>query len=530
MGTSATARFDDEQLVYEEEGCEPAAPQPVYPPWKVLVIDDDTGVHDITRMALRHFRFEGAGLEFLGAHSAREGIQLIADHPDAAVVLLDVVMESEHAGLDLVRHIREVARNLSIRIVLRTGQPGSAPEEAVIERYDINDYKEKTELTARKMATLMFACLRGFRDIRRLEDNKRGLEQIIHSSSDLYRYASLDLLSSGVLEQLSALLNLRGTLLAGSQSGSIAAIQDANKNLSVIAGNGCFLDAVGRHMNAVLPDDAKALLAECLASPRQRHVSAWDDKLLGLFRGASGDERVVFISGFMPQTDFDTYLINLYLGNVGDSIENLMLREEIDETQRELIYRLGGAVETRSRETGNHVKRVAEMSHHLGLLSGMSQREATLIKCASPMHDVGKIGIPDSILGKPDKLDPEEWEVMKRHPVLGYELLRGSQRDLLAMSAAIALEHHEKWDGTGYPYGKAGEGIRLEARITTLVDVFDALGSRRCYKDEWELDTIVAEVQAQSGRQFDPRLVQLFLDHIDEFVAIRERHPDPDPE
>jgi len=520
---------DDELIYIDEDAAQDIAPvSKLSPRWKVLVIDDDHGVHDVTRMALRSFRFEGAELELHHAYSGAEGRTLVREHSDAAVALLDVVMESEHAGLDLVKHIREVEKNHSIRIVLRTGQPGSAPEEAVIARYDINDYKEKTELTARKMSTLMFSCLRSYRDLMRLEDNKRGLEQIIHSASDLYGYSSLDLLSNGILEQLDALLNLRGTMLAGSRNGSVAAIQDSNKNLNVIAGTGSFTSAVGNQIGHVLPADAREILATCLQSHEQRQVTAWDDKLLGVFRSSSGDERIVFIAGFVPQSDFDTYLINLYLGNVGDSIENLMLREEIEETQRELVYRLGGAVETRSRETGHHVKRVAEMSYRLALLAGMTSREATLLKCASPMHDLGKIGIPDAILGKPDRLNAEEWETMKRHPLIGHELLQGSQRDILAMSAVVALEHHEKWDGSGYPYGKRGEDIHVAARITSLVDVFDALGSKRCYKKEWDLEKIITELQAQSGLQFDPSLVDLFLKNIDQFLVIRRLHPDPE--
>jgi response regulator RpfG family c-di-GMP phosphodiesterase len=516
---------DTDALEFADEDALPQQ-EAFLPLWKILVIDDDHGVHDVTRVVLRGFKFEGSGLALFHAYSGQEGKELLAQHPDAAILLLDVSMESEHAGLDLVKHIREVLNNHTVRIVLRTGQPGSAPEEAVISRYDINDYKEKTELTARKMSTLMFACLRGFRDLMRLENNKRGLMQIIQSSSDLYRYSSLDLLSSGVLGQLDSLLNLRGTLLAGSEKGSMAAVLDSQKNLNIIAGTGAYSNSVGNLVTTALPLDASEILNNFMDGADQRKVASWDDKLLGLFRNASGEARVVFISGFIPKTDFDIDLVNLYLGNVGDSIENLMLREEIEETQRELVYRLGGAVETRSRETGQHVKRVAEMSYRLALLTGLSHREATLIKCASPMHDVGKIGIPDAILGKPAKLDDQEWETMKRHPVIGYDLLQGSQREILAMSAVIALEHHEKWDGSGYPFGKRENEIHLAARITSIVDVFDALGSRRSYKKEWDIADIVREVKEQSGLHFDPLLVDLLLGHIDEFVAVRARYSD----
>lgn len=517
----------EDQLSFSDEE-DVAITAPALPPWKVLVIDDDPNVHEVTRLVLRNFIFEGASLELLNAYSGQEGKELITHHPDAALMLLDVSMETDHVGLDLVKHVREDLKNFSVRIVLRTGQPGMAPEEAVIARYDINDYKEKTELTARKMFSLMYSCLRGYRDLMRLENNKRGLEQIIHSTANLYKHSSIDMLSSGVLGQLDSLLNLRGTVLAGSQNGSIAAVATNNSSLSVIAGTGSFTSTIGHRIDEVLPDIAIQHLNNFLDLNEQRQVIAWEDKLIGLFRGNSGSGRVVYISGFSPKTDFDTYLINLYLCTAGDSIENLMLREEIEDTQRELIYRLGDAVETRSKESGNHVKRVAELSYRMALLVGMSEREATLLKYASPMHDVGKIGIPDMILGKPGRLESGEWEVMKRHTIIGHQLLSGSSREILTMSSVIALEHHEKWDGSGYPSGKRGEEIHIAARITAIVDVFDALGSRRCYKEKWEMETITQEMASLSGKHFDPNLLDIFFKNLDHLVTVRAIYPDED--
>lgn len=516
---------DDDLLFIEEDevGTETSTPALAGPTWEVLVVDDDAGIHDVTRMVLRGFVFEGLPIQLFHAHSAAEAKTLMAEHPDAAMMLLDVVMETEQAGLEVVHFVRRELRNHLVRIVLRTGQPGSAPEESVIADYDINDYKEKTELTARKLTTLMFSCLRAYRDLRRLEENKRGLEQIIRSSSDLNRHVSLDRLSSGILEQLDALLSLRGTLLADSSSGSIAAIQSDSRELNIIAGTGSFGAAIGKSIDAVLPDDARQHLAVWLTSPDTRLVQTWDDKCLGLFRSARGESRVVFLTGFKPQSEFDTYLINLYLGTVGESIDNLRFRDEIDEAQRELVYRLGDTVEKHVPSSGMHLKCVAEMGYRLALLAGMSERDALILKSASPVHDLGLIGIPEAILHKPDKLDATEWDQVYRHPLIGHNLLRDSSQEIVAMSAVIALEHHERWDGTGYPSGKRGDEIHLAARIVALVDVFNTLCDPSPYREAWLLDRIIAELRDQSGRQFDPTLISLFLDHLDLFEKIRRQ-------
>ncbi len=203
-----------------------------------------------------------------------------------------------------------------------------------------------------------------------------------------------------------------------------------------------------------------------------------------------------------------------------------LLKKEIEDTQREVIYTVGAIVETRSKETGNHVKRVAEYSELFALKYGLDEREAEIIKQASPMHDVGKIGIQDSILNKPGRLNESERDVMETHARIGYEMLKHSNRKLLKVAAIIAHEHHEKWDGTGYPRGLKGEEISIYGRITAIADVFDALGSVRCYKPAWEDEKIFQLINEENGKQFDPKLVEIFFDNLDEFLEIREKYKD----
>ncbi|WP_038935712.1 DUF3369 domain-containing protein, partial [Bradyrhizobium japonicum] len=203
--------------------------------WKIAVIDDDPAVHDGTRFALSDYSLNGQGLEILSAHSAAEGRKLMAAHGDIAAVLLDVIMETDVAGLELVEFIRNELKNETVRIILRTGQPGQAPERRVIVQYDINDYKAKTELTADKLFTSLTAALRSYQQLERMVQTRRGLEIIIDAASTLYDFKSMQRLAEGVLTQLASLLNVdcAGILVLRDNGG-------VDPELSVLAGSGCY--------------------------------------------------------------------------------------------------------------------------------------------------------------------------------------------------------------------------------------------------------------------------------------------------
>lgn len=197
------------------------------------------------------------------------------------------------------------------------------------------------------------------------------------------------------------------------------------------------------------------------------------------------------------------------------------LNIEIEETQKEIIFTMGSIGESRSKETGNHVKRVAEYCKILALHYGLDEKEAEMLKLSSPMHDIGKVAIPDAVLNKPGRFDEEERRIMDTHAMMGYEMLKHSNRPLLKMAAIVAKEHHEKWNGTGYPDRKSGEEIHIYGRITALADVFDALGSARVYKPAWDDEKIFALFKEESGKHFEPRLVDIFFEHLPEFLHVR---------
>ncbi len=211
--------------------------------------------------------------------------------------------------------------------------------------------------------------------------------------------------------------------------------------------------------------------------------------------------------------------------NIQLAIKNKIQRErflsEIEENQRELIYVLMEMMESTSDETGQHIRRVADLCKLLASYVGyLEEEEINTLYHAAPMHDLGKIAIPKAILHKQGKLTEEEFEVMKTHTIKGAEFLQNSKRKLFEAASIIALQHHEKWDGSGYPNGLKGEDIHIFARILALADVFDALTHKRCYKDSWTIPKAVDYIKSMSGTQFDPNLVKLFVQHLDEFIVI----------
>ena len=268
------------------------------------------------------------------------------------------------------------------------------------------------------------------------------------------------------------------------------------------------------------PDVPKSFYKEMWKTIKSKKV--WQ----GIFKNVTKNGTITYMdTTIVPILDIDNEILE-YMSIRHDVTQLVNLRQEIEDTQKEVVFTMGAIGESRSKETGNHVKRVAEYSYLLARLSGLDEDEAELLKLASPMHDIGKVGIPDAILNKPGKLTFEEFEIMKTHAVKGYEMLKGSNRDILKISSIVAYEHHEKWDGSGYPNGLKGEEIHICGRITAIADVFDALGSERAYKRAWKLDAILDLFREQRGIHFDPHLVDLFLENLDDFLLIRDNYLD----
>ena len=491
-------------------------------PWIVLVVDDEPQVHEVTTLVMGDFRFAGRGLKFLHAYSAAQAREVLRERDDVALILLDVVMETETAGLDLAREIREDLRNTRSRIVLRTGQPGQAPEERVIQDYDINDYKEKTELTKRKLVTTFFSALRSYRDIVAIERSRTALRRSIEAVRHIHDAGGIQAFASAVLEQLCRLLGLEGSGLYANRVNAWAAAHVEGR-LHVLAATQDYVGLMDAEHLAELPSSVQYAFDRA----EREQCSQFDgNHFVGFYRTSRGNVSLLYLDLQQPLEDEARELLEIFCANVAVTYESLLLRQELQDTQRETVLLLSGAVERRSLQGTAHVQRIAEMSALLARAWGLPETEVENLRQAAPLHDLGKVGVPDHLLVKPGKLHAGEWERMQSHAAIGHELLCSSQRPILRLGAQIALEHHERWDGQGYPQGLAGEDISLAGRIVALADVLDTLVSDRVYKQRWDFDTAVDYIVSQSGLHFDPRLVSLLEEHLDAVRDLYTAYPD----
>lgn len=514
-----------DELQFLPENEESIAKQKDSDPWKIMIVDDDKSVHEVTKLALRSVEFSGRPLHFIDAYSGEEAKIALKEHPDTALVLLDVVMENDHAGLDAAKHIREVLANKNIRIVLRTGQPGQAPEKEVITSFDINDYKEKTELTSSKLFTVVYSSLRAYRDIVAIEAGKRGLAQVIEASSNIFQLAGVSEFSKGVLEQLTALVSGKSSavMLKNITPVNGLAITYGKQGWNIIVGIGEYENSPPDFINQKISKEKAALLAKVLDEKKSCLIN---NTFAAYFEDRDGNKNVLLLDNIDSIDSVENDLIQLFIKNVSIAFENVHLHSDLEETQREIVCLLGESVERRSKETGNHVRRVAAISELLALESGLSAEEAQILKYASPLHDLGKIAIPDEILNKPGIHTPEETMIMREHAEIGYKMLVSSKRIILRAAAIVAHEHHERWDGNGYPQGKSGEDIHLYGRITAVADVFDALSNDRCYKKAWPHEDVIKFFEKERGKQFDPNLVDLLLKNMEKISLIQKQYKD----
>ena len=486
--------------------------------WKILIADDEEEVHAVTQMVLEGFSFEGKGLKLLSAFSGRQTIAMMQEHPDTAVLILDVVMEEDTTGLDVVKHIRNVLQNRLVRIILRTGQPGQAPEHQVTMEYDINDYKGKTELTAQKLLTTLIGLLRAYRDLRMIERSRRGLEHIASMSASLFSQQSMAQFSRALLTQLSGLLQDEDHHSPRQRSGLVINRQADGGNIQ--AGIGGFMDMEGRSATEAIAPEIWQRLMQAAAQKQSAYLG---DEYLGYFSTKSGAEHLIYLQMPAAPSDIEHELLKILEVNATVAFENIELHQDIIETQREVILTVGKIVGRRLSHTEGHLMQLCAFARRLALAAGLDDVTADMLRLAVPLHDVGTIGISDLILQKYPNLTDSEWEAFKRHPLLGYKILKGVKQTILKLAAQLALEHHEHWDGGGYPNGLRGEQIHLFARILRLADAFDQDMRQMGSPTREALNRLKTHIAAQSGKEFDPVLTQIFLTHFDEFFEEWER-------
>lgn len=509
--------FEDEIMTFNEENVLTWTDDNY---WHILVVDDDDGVHQVTKLVLNDFEFQGKPIKLHSAYTEDEARRIMSEKK-ISLVLLDVVMDKEDSGLRLIKYIREQLENRLTRIILRTGQPGQAPERQVILNYDINDYKLKTELTADKLFVAVVSALRSFGDLSELEENGKSLERVIDSSLSIFRERRITEFAGGIMKQLVNLLSYGLKIDENTIYGFTATYK--NERYIINSGHGRYRALVDQTMIDVVDTSIIEMIQHAEITGENQYNAC---EMVIVFESDDKQKNLVYIKSTHDISNWDKNLIEIFSTNISVAYNNLYLSNEVEATQKEIIYRLGEVAEARSRETGHHVKRVSEYSRLMAIKLGLSETESDILAMASPVHDIGKLAIPDNILNKPGGLSEDEFEIMKKHAKYGYDILKNSNREILKAASVIAVTHHEWWNGNGYPRGLIGEEIHVYGRIVALADVFDALGSDRVYKKAWPLERIVAYIDKEKGRHFDPTLVELFLDNLDEFLEIRSRLSD----
>lgn len=482
-------------------------------PWKILVADDDEEVQKVTSFVLQDFEFMGRGVEIFHAYSAEEGLAIAEEHPDIAVALVDVVMETEFAGLEMIKQIREELENKLMRIILRTGQPGVAPEKDVVIKYDINDYREKTELTFQKLQSSLITALRSHVDLLTIENGRLGLKKIIEISATLFNLQGTKNFAACLLEQVVSLLKFNSQTLSG-QISSFAAGAGLGDPFVITAATGDYQQHLAKNIDQLTDP---VIIQDIADAKRLKAGFKKEDRMMFFFQTANGEAMIIYIRGVGEFSANERRLLDVFRSNISIAFDNLSLKNEIMATQKELMLSLGEAIEIRSVETGQHLSRVSKLSLFIAEKLGLAERESEKLALISTMHDVGKITIPDDILNKPGRLSDEEYEIMKTHAYHGYKLLSKSRHELMTDAAIIALQHHERHDGLGYPSGLKGDEIHIFARIVGLVDVYDALLSARAYKPSWTREAILNYISSHSGKRFDPQIVDVFVEN---FAAI----------
>jgi putative two-component system response regulator len=272
-------------------------------------------------------------------------------------------------------------------------------------------------------------------------------------------------------------------------------------------------------LDIMMPDMNGFEVCEILKStPALSHIPI-------IFVTALGDESDEFKGFELGAVDYITKPISpaIVRARVKTHL-SLVQAEQLKQAHVDLVHRLGRAAEYKDTDTGEHIARMSQYSKLLALEFGMGEQQAELLRQAAPMHDVGKIGIPDAILLKPGRLTPDEFDHMKQHAAIGAQILANSSSPLLQLAHKLAIEHHEKWDGSGYPNGLKGEQISVEGRIVAIADVFDALTSKRPYKEAWGVEEALEHMQAQAGKHFDPHLINLFVNKLDAIIAIKNTY------
>ena len=502
---------------------------------RILVVDDEIVIRELMVDILSE---EGYHVET--APDAKTALEMLTAPTSGFVVLFTDIMMPEMDGIALIREARKLVPSL-VPIVM-TGYATLETARAAVKEGAYDYVLKPFNLSEIKMAVnnALERCRLANENARLLEITELfKISESIASIRDESRL--LDFVLRAALERVSA---TRGSLMLMSDDGTrlevarSVGLPDECLHATVEVGNS-ISGWVAENVQPLLVEDIRQDpsigqksrqlkdTSSFISVPLERKASLGEMSLTEASRPP-----VIAVLNATEKRDGqqfnegDLKTLSIVANHAAAALENVRLLQAIEESQREIVFTLGEIVETRSRETGNHVKRVAEYSKVLGLKCGLNGAESEILRLASPLHDVGKVGIPDAILNKPGRLTDQEFDIMKTHSMIGYDMLKVTKGVVLQAAGVIALQHHEKFDGNGYPQGLKGKEIHLFGRITGIADVFDALGVERVYKKAWPLEKILEFFREERGRHFDPEIVDVFFANLEEILTIRDAFPE----
>jgi response regulator RpfG family c-di-GMP phosphodiesterase len=508
--------MNDDDFLFREETPDNSVGSSPSSPWLILIVDDDPEVHTMTRLVMKKFTYRGRPAQFLSAYSADEALQVLRNDPGIAVILLDVVMETDDAGLRLVPRIRKELGNDLVRIILRTGQPGQAPEDDVIHGYDINDYKAKTELTAQKLGTATVAALRSYEHILELTRSRRGMERIIEASGNLFALRAIDSFAEAILRELARVLDLPCDGLVCVVRGSSAA------DAQILAAAGRHHGLVGLPMGRSVDPHIARRITQVLESRNHQyddgHVIIW-------LRTADGRDAAACLHAGRPLDGLERKLAEVLGSKIAIGFDNLHLYEQLKRAHKAAVIALAGLAEYKDPDGGgDHVLRLSRLVTETAFMLRSDPTYAAIIDddfldqiaMGAMLYDIGMVGVPDNVIRKGQALDADERRLMQQHCERGAMILEKASRmvegsSYFSFGASIARHHQERWDGSGYPAGLRGEAIPLAARIVAVADVYDALTHKRSWRDAMPVADALRSIEEGAGTQYDPVVVAAFF-------------------
>jgi response regulator RpfG family c-di-GMP phosphodiesterase len=482
-------------------------------PWKVIIADDELDVHVATKLVLKEFSFRDRNIEFIDAYTGQEACDVLRQHPDAAVMFLDVVMETDDAGLRAVKRIREELGNKMVRIILRTGQPGHAPEDEVILNYDINDYKAKSEMTAKKLFTSIVAALRSFQDLATIESSRRGLVKVLDAASSM-DFRSRSLFVSGLLMQLGSLLDIGEDDLVLIRRG------EGGRDDSIMAAAGSYDPFVGEPVKDVFDEETVALVTQVLATGTT-HVdgkrSIYEVPLPNLCDVA------VYVGGARAISETELALIDVFCLKIVLAYENYEFVEQSRRDQNAeiaLLTRLSSQASylpiAYATNRGRLSRDITTKMKESGSREPIENRLPEIIERAAMLADIGNYAIPAATLEKAGPLSADELALVRTHTESGAALLKEVLDEVTggrvaSLAQQIVSSHHECFDGSGYPNKLAGTDIPLSGRIVAVADCYMALTSERPWRKALPHVDAVNMIKQEAGKKYDPSVVKSFV-------------------